>query len=300
MLEKIESYWSIPLITLSSGQSITLGQVLLVIAILLTGYLASKFVERLIERRLQKTDVTADAAHALKRISFYILIIIIVMTALGLLHIPLTAFAFISGAVAIGVGFGAQNIINNFISGWILMFERPVRIGDFIELDDRTGVVEEIGNRSTRIRRSDGVHMLVPNSQLLERKVVNWTLVDLNIRSIVRVGVAYGSPTDQVAVLVRQAVDEVAGISKTPAPQVIFEDFGDSALIFDVYFWAEMRGEKDQRSLRSEVRFRIDQLFRDNDIVIAFPQQDVHIKSGLPIDIHTQGSNDNASGSSVG
>jgi len=299
MIEKIESYWSISLITLSSGQSITLGQVLLVIAILLIGYLASKFVERLIERRLQKTHFTADAAHALKRISFYILIIIIVMTALGLLRIPLAAFAFISGAVAIGVGFGAQNIINNFISGWILMFERPVRIGDFIELDDRTGVVEEIGNRSTRIRRTDGVHMLVPNSQLLERKVVNWTLVDLDIRSTVRVGVAYGSPTDQVAGLVRQAVDEVAGISKNPEPQVIFEDFGDSALIFDVYFWAEMRGEKDQRLLRSEVRFRIDQLFRENDIVIAFPQQDVHIKSGLPIDIRTQGSNDNASGHSV-
>ncbi len=299
MIEKIESYWSITLITLSSGQTITLGQVLLVIAILLMGYLFSKFVERLIDRQLQKTHVTADATHALKRVSFYVLITIVVITALGLLHIPLTAFAFISGAVAIGVGFGAQNIINNFISGWILMFERPVRIGDFIELDDRTGVVEEIGNRSTRIRRSDGVHMLVPNSQLLERKVVNWTLIDLDIRSTVRVGVAYGSPTDQVAELVRQAVDEVVGISKTPAPQVIFEDFGDSALIFDVYFWAEMRGEKDQRLLRSEVRFRIDQLFRDNGIVIAFPQQDVHIKSDLPIDIRTQRSNDNASGSSV-
>lgn len=299
MIEKIESYWSITLITLSSGQTITLGQVLLVIAILLMGYLFSKFVERLIDRQLQKTHVTADATHALKRVSFYVLITIVVITALGLLHIPLTAFAFISGAVAIGVGFGAQNIINNFISGWILMFERPVRIGDFIELDDRTGVVEEIGNRSTRIRRSDGVHMLVPNSQLLERKVVNWTLIDLDIRSTVRVGVAYGSPTDQVAELVRQAVDEVVGISKTPAPQVIFEDFGDSALIFDVYFWAEMRGEKDQRLLRSEVRFRIDQLFRDNGIVIAFPQQDVHIKSDSPIDIRTQRSNDNASGSSV-
>ena len=141
--------------------------------------------------------------------------------------------------------------------------------------------------------------MLVPNSQLLERKVVNWTLVDLDIRSTVRVGVAYGSPTDQVAGLVRQAVDEVAGISKNPEPQVIFEDFGESALIFDVYFWAEMRGEKDQRLLRSEVRFRIDQLFRENDIVIAFPQQDVHIRSGLPVDIRTQGSNDNASGHSV-
>ena len=299
MIEKIESYWSITLITLSSGQTITLGQVLLAFAILLMGYLSSKFVERLIDRQLQKTHVTADATHALKRVSFYVLITIVVITALGLLHIPLTAFAFISGAVAIGVGFGAQNIINNFISGWILMFERPVRIGDFIELDDRTGVVEEIGNRSTRIRRSDGVHMLVPNSQLLERKVVNWTLIDLDIRSTVRVGVAYGSPTDQVAELVRQAVDEVVGISKTPAPQVIFEDFGDSALIFDVYFWAEMRGEKDQRLLRSEVRFRIDQLFRENGIVIAFPQQDVHIKSDLPIDIRTQRSNDNASGSSV-
>ena len=299
MIEKIESYWSITLITLSSGQTITLGQVLLAFAILLMGYLSSKFVERLIDRQLQKTHVTADATHALKRVSFYVLITIVVITALGLLHIPLTAFAFISGAVAIGVGFGAQNIINNFISGWILMFERPVRIGDFIELDDRTGVVEEIGNRSTRIRRSDGVHMLVPNSQLLERKVVNWTLIDLDIRSTVRVGVAYGSPTDQVAELVRQAVDEVAGISKTPAPLVIFEDFGDSALIFDVYFWAEMRGEKDQRLLRSEVRFRIDQLFRDNGIVIAFPQQDVHIKSDSPIDIRTECSNDKTSGHSV-
>lgn len=284
------------LVTLTSGQSITLGQIILVVAILFVGYLASKFVERLIERRLRKTHVTADAAHTLKRVSFYILIIIVVMTALSLLRIPLAAFAFISGAVAIGVGFGAQNIINNFISGWILMFERPVRIGDFIELDDRTGVVEKIGNRSTRIRRTDGVHILVPNSQLLERKVVNWTLVDLQIRSTVRVGVAYGSPTDVVARLIRQAVDEVPGISKTPDPLVIFEEFGDSALIFDVYFWAEMSGEKDQRVLRSEVRYRIDQLFRDNGIVIAFPQRDVHFSSNTSIQVRSQDSKDNDSG----
>jgi small-conductance mechanosensitive channel len=95
------------------------------------------------------------------------------MTVLSLLHIPLTAFAFVSGAIAIGVSFGAQNIINNFISSWILMTERSVRIGDFIEIDDTSGVVEVIGNRSTRIRRTDGVHMLVPNSQMLERKVTN-------------------------------------------------------------------------------------------------------------------------------
>ena len=285
MLEKFQSFWNLPLFRLSSGQSILVSQIALVILIIVIGYFASKFVERLIERRLAGTSVRADAAYALKRISFYTLLVVVGMTALSLLHIPLTAFAFISGAIAIGVGFGAQNIINNFISGWILMFERPVRINDFIELDDNKGVVERIGNRSTRIRRTDGVHILVPNSQLLERKVVNWTLVDYDIRSVVRVGVAYGSPAKFTAELMRQAIDENSGIKKTPEPLIVFEDFGDNALIFDAYFWSEVRGERDQRILRSEVRFRIDELFRENDIVIAFPQRDLHMNTLSPLDI---------------
>jgi len=285
VLEQFRSFWNLPVIRFGDGQSILMSQVVLVVLILIVGYLASKLVERLIERRLAQTSVTADAAYALKRMSFYALIITIAMLAMSLLKIPLTAFAFVSGAVAIGVGFGAQNVINNFISGWILMFERPVRIGDFIELDDQKGVVETIGNRSTRIRRTDGVHILVPNSQLLERKVVNWTLVDFDIRSTVRVGVAYGSPTRLVSDLIYQAVKENAAVKNTPQPQVIFEDFGDNALIFDVYFWSEVRGEKDQRILRSDVRFRIDELFRENGIVIAFPQRDLHMTTLSPLDI---------------
>ncbi len=285
MLEKFETVWAFTLIQLPGGQPVSIGQIVLVTVILIIGYLASRFIERAIERRLQRTDVTADATHVLKRVSFYLLIIFVIMTALSLLRIPLAAFAFVSGAVAIGVGFGAQNIINNFISGWILMFERPVRIGDFIELDEHKGVVEEIGNRSTRIRRTDGVHILIPNSQLLERKVVNWTLVDLDIRSIVRVGVAYGSPTRLVEKLISQAVNEIPQISQDPAPLVLFEDFGDSALIFDVYFWAEMRGEKDQRVLRSDVRYRIDELFRENGVVIAFPQRDLHFDADAPLNV---------------
>lgn len=285
MLDRFLSFWNLPLVRLSDGQAISVSQVVLVTLILIIGYFASKLLERLIERRLSTTSVTPDAAHALKRISFYTLLIIVAMTALSLLRIPLTAFAFVSGAIAIGVGFGAQNIINNFISGWILMFERPVRIGDFIELDDHKGVVEKIGNRSTRIRRTDGVHILVPNSQLLERKVINWTLMDFDIRSTVRVGVAYGSPTGRVAELIRQAVEENPNIKKTPRPEIVFDDFGDNALIFDTYFWSEVRGEKDQRTLRSELRFRIDELFRENDIVIAFPQRDLHMHTLSPLDI---------------
>lgn len=285
VLEKFQTFWNLPLLHLGSGQTVTVGQIVLVLIILIGGYLASKLVERVIERRLENTHVTADAAYALKRLSFYALIVTVAMLALSLLRIPLTAFAFISGAIAIGVGFGAQNIINNFISGWILMFERPVRIGDFIELDEHKGVVETIGNRSTRIRRTDGVHILVPNSQLLERKVINWTLVDFDIRSVVRVGVAYGSPTKRVAELMLQAVDENTGIKKTPAPQIIFEDFGDNSLVFDAYFWSEVRGERDQRILRSQVRFRIDEMFAENNIVIAFPQRDLHMDTLSPLDI---------------
>jgi small-conductance mechanosensitive channel len=142
-----------------------------------------------------------------------------------------------------------------------------------------------IGNRSTRIRRVDGVHMLVPNSQMLERIVVNWTLIDKRIRSMVRVGVAYGSPTRKVAELIRQAVVENPNVLEDRPPVVVFEDFGDSALVFEVYFWAELSNQREQRQIRSEVRFRIDELFRENDIVIAFPQRDVHLGNVAPLEV---------------
>ena len=213
-----------------------------------------------------------------------LLVVIFIMT-LGLLHIPVTALAFISGAIAIGVGFGAQNIINNLISGWILMSERPVRIGDFVEIDENRGTVESIGNRSTRIKRVDGIHLLVPNSQMLERIVVNWTLVDRKFRAVVRVGVVYGSPVRLVEELLYQAVREHAEVLAEPKPLVVFEDFGDNALVFDVYFWCEAAAERDLRMIRSDIRFRIDELCNENDIVIAFPQRDVHLYARTPIEI---------------
>lgn len=285
MLQDFGKFWRYPVIDLSDGGSIHVSQLILVVIALLLGYLVSKVVERLISRRLAKTEMRPDAAHVIKRIIYYSLLILVLMTALSLLNIPLTAFAFVSGAIAIGVGFGAQNIINNFISGWILMLERPIRIGDFVEVDGAQGVVEQVGNRSTRIRRTDGVHLLVPNSQLLEQKVVNWTLVDLDIRNTLRVGVAYGSSPRQVADLIRQAITEHVGCKDEPAPIVVFEDFGDNALIFDAYFWAEVFSEKELRVIRSDIRFRISDLFAENDIVISYPQRDVHLDSLSPIEI---------------
>ena len=264
---------------------ILVSQLVLVVAVLLGGYVASKLVARFLPTRLKKTGLRADASYLLEKIIFYMLLVIVVMTALSLLNVPLAAFAFVSGAVAIGVGFGAQNLINNFISGWILLMERPVRIGDFIEIDSNMGVIDNIGNRSTRMHRTDGVHILIPNSQMLERVVVNWTLVDERIRTTVRVGVAYGSPVEKVAELIKQAVDAEEGVLSDPAVSVVFEDFGDSALIFDAYFWADVGGERLLREIRSSIRFRIDRLFRENGIVIAFPQRDIHMNTANPLEV---------------
>lgn len=287
-MQEFLTVWHFPLIPVGDNP-ITVGELVLVLVLAMVGYLLSRFFERVLSRRLARTDMRPDAIQTLQRILFYVLIVCVALTALSLLHIPITAFAFLTGAVAIGVGFGAQNIINNFISGWILMTERPVRIDDLIEVDSHTGVVERIGNRSTRIRRVDGVHILVPNSQMLERTVVNWTLVDYRIRTAIRVGVAYGSPTRKVAGLVEEAVqaeDEVLG---EPPPTVVFEDFGDSALIFDAYFWCNVSGQGDLRRIRSNIRHRIAEVFEDNGITIAFPQQDVHLDSLKPLQIEIMG-----------
>jgi small-conductance mechanosensitive channel len=254
MLADLKLFWNFVLTTTPSGQSITLGQVLSVIALLLVGYYGSRLVGFILGRRLAKTDLRPDVVHIFKRVTFFTILILLFITALGLLGIPLTAFAFATGALAIGIGFGAQNIINNFISGWILMAERPIRIDDFIEIDAWQGTVESVGNRSTRIRRTDGVHLLVPNSQLLERTVVNWTLVDQLIRTTVRVGVEYGSPVRRVSELMMEAVTRQAQVRTSPSPSVVFEDFGDNALVFDAHFWCDVTGEKLLREIRSDIR----------------------------------------------
>jgi small-conductance mechanosensitive channel len=273
-----KAIWNLPLLTFSDGSSMTVGLLVIAIALFIFGMVVSAWVARIAARRFSKLDLTPDNVAILQRLIYIFLVALTAVLALSLLNVPLTALTFGTGALAVGVGFGAQNIINNFISGWILMSERPVRIGDFIEIDNSRGMVEHIGNRSTRIRRIDGVHIMVPNSQLLERVLVNWTLVDRNIRTSVLVGVAYGSPVRLVEKLIQQAISEVGDILDDPAPVVAFDDFGDNALVFEALFWCRIiSGERELRLVRSDLRFRIDELFREHDITIAFPQRDVHI-----------------------
>lgn len=265
------------------GAELRLGQVLLAVFVVVAGLVTARLIENTVAGRLRRTALGPDVLQLVRRLLFYGLMVMVALSALAILGIPLTAFAFVSGAIAIGVGFGAQNIVNNFISGWILMGERPIRIGDFVEIENAKGRVEAINNRSTRIRRVDGVHMLVPNSTLLESTVINWTLVDQRIRTSVRVGVEYGSPVTTVRDLMLEVCEADAGILADPAPAVFFEDFGDNALIFDAYFWVQAGSEYAVRKARSDVRFEIERLFGEHGIVVAFPQRDVHLDGTLTV-----------------
>lgn len=281
-MQQLIDIFSIKLFTIQ-GQEFTILQITALPVVVLLAYYFIKKSSTYIVKKLKLKEVEPDLILLVQRLYFIVGLLLLGFTTLALLNVPLGAFAFVSGAVAIGVGFGAQNIINNFISGWILMWEKPIRIGDFLELGDVTGTVETINTRSTLIRRVDGVHMLIPNSHLLENTVTNWTLIDKLVRGQVRVGVAYGSPVKLVSELIAQAVKDHEFILKEPEPIVIFEDFGDNALIFDTFFWVSTVSERGLRFIKSDVRFRIEELFNQHDIVIAYPQRDVHIDGELKI-----------------
>jgi len=281
-LTQINELLSYKILTVAE-QAITLGSILLIPSVLIIGIIFTRWIAKLITKRLVSKKTDPNVIHLLLRMFYVIAMAVLLITTLDLINVPITAFAFLSGAIAIGFGFGAQNIINNFISGWILMWERPIRIGDFLEVEEAKGIVEEINTRSTRIRRVDGVHLLIPNSKLLENTVINWTLIDTLVRTSVRVGVAYGSPARKVADLIMQATKEQQKIVMSPAPVVTFEDFGDNALMFEVTFWLDSTAEGGIRVMRSNIRFRLEELFAAHDIVVAYPQRDLHIDGSLTI-----------------
>lgn len=267
--------------------ALTVRKIAIALMVFIIGWWAAAAATVALRRRvLPRMGVNESGAAAVAKILYYVAIGFIILFALQVVNIPLTLFAFLGGGLAIAIGFGAQHIANNFISGLILMIERPIRLGDMVEVNDNYGLIEEIGARSTRLRTFTNIHLLIPNSHLLENTVINWTLSDHKVRVEVKVGVAYGSPTRKVAALIAQAASEVEKILDDPAPIIVFADFGDSALVFEVHFWIYMRRLMERRIVESELRHRIDDLFREAGVVIAFPQRDVHLDAARPLEVH--------------
>jgi small-conductance mechanosensitive channel len=268
------------------ANSITVSTLVTALLLILLGFAVSRRLSRFLGLRLfPRLGLHAGASAALQTLLFYLLVLAFTLGALHMLNVPLTVFTVLGGAFAIGVGFGSQNIVNNFISGLILLIEQPIKVGDLIEVDGSSGRVERIGPRSTRVRTFANIHLIVPNSTFLEQNVVNWTLSDDMVRVKMSVGVAYGSPTREVETLLLQAMRETAGVEVEPAPAVFFADFGDSSLAFDLYLWLKVDSAVDMRRVQSDVRFRIDELCRARGISIAFPQRDVHLDTQKPLEV---------------
>ena len=285
IFESIATLWRTELLSVE-GRGVPIGTVITALLLLLLGILMARWSSRLVGSLLTRhVGLERGAASAVQGMTFYALLVLVFLLALQTANIPLTAFTVFGGALAIGVGFGSQNVINNFLSGLILMIERPIKVGDIVDVDGTYGRVEKIGARSTRIKTFDNTHIIIPNSAFLEKNVINWTLSDNVVRTSVDVGVAYGSPTREVDRLVHRVLAEHGKILKQPAPVVLFIEFGDNALHFRAYFWLQMREMMDRRRVESDVRYRIDHLFRDAGIVIAFPQRDVHLDTTAPLDV---------------
>ena len=214
--------------------------------------------------------------ESITTVTVYLLWGLGILVSLNVMGLSTTSIAVAFGALSIGLGFGLQNIFNNFVSGLILLFERPVQVGDVVQVNEIWGTITKINVRSTVVQTYDNASLIIPNSDMISNQVTNWSFKDLRLRRNIVVGVAYGSNTE----LVRETLLEIAQghpkVLKRPKPDVLFDDFGDSALIFRLRLWTTI---EHFIAMETDVRFEIDRLFREKNIEIAFPQRDIHIRS---------------------
>ncbi len=281
----VQAIWNQELAVVGDSP-LTVRKVVIAILMLLIGVVASRMFSRFLGTQvLRRLDIDPSASATIQSLLFYTFLLMFTLFSLKVINVPLTALTFLGGALALGVGFGSQNVINNFISGLILHAERPVKVGDLILLDDLYGNVEHIGARSTRVRTGSNLEIIVPNSTFLQNNVINYTLSSDKVRTSVEVGVVYGSPVVTVTQLLRRAVVETGRTSKDPPPIILFKEFGDNSLAFEIHFWIRMRTVMDRLQVESAVRYQIEQLFKEAGIVIAFPQRDVHLDTSSPLKI---------------
>jgi len=270
----------------TTTRGVTVGKSIGAALIFVLGMLAAAVLARRLEAALvRRAHVSAPQARTIKRWLLALTAAVMIVVVLNLARIPLTVFAFLGGALAIGVGFGTQTLIKNFISGLILLMERQVRVGDTIEVDGTVGTVTEVNLRSSTVRGFDGVEALLPNATLLEQKVVNWTHTDATVRRAVKVGVAYGSPVRQVSDVLLECAQRHGLILNDPAPYVLFEDFGDTALVFGLYFWLELNSNVNSSVVMSDLRYMIEKRFGEAGIEIAFPQREVRLATTKPLEV---------------
>ncbi|MCX9155694.1 mechanosensitive ion channel [Niveibacterium sp. 24ML] len=298
---RIDAMWSYELTTVDESlvvdgqmvpikRGITVGKVAIALLTLVLGFwLARRLAVLIIHNVHRRLGTPLPTLQTASNWILSVVFVILVVISLAMVRIPLTVFAFLGGAIAIGLGFGMQTLLKNLMSGLMLLAERPFKLGDFVEVGGMRGTVTDIGVRASTIRNADGIETLVPNASFVEQNVTNWTYSSSKVRFAVLVGVAYGTPTRTVADMLLEIAGRHGKILKDPAPEVLFEDFAADALNFGLYFWLDLETGATGRAVCSDVRFMIDKAFGDAGISIAFPQRDVHLDSARPLEVRLIG-----------
>lgn len=285
MIGTLGYIWNHKLVSIG-GVKLSLGNMLVALILLLFATRLSRLAARQINRRLILPFVPDKASQTTyQTFVFYGCLAAFVTLSLTIAGIPLTVFTVIGGALAIGVGFGSQNIVNNFISGIILLMEQPVRVGDVVELDSISGTVVSIGTRSTKIKNGDNKVFIVPNSFFLEKSVLNWSYQTSVLRTTIPFGVAYGSDVHLIEKICMDILQHTEGVEGTPEPKVLFNDFGDSNLNFELVFYCDIDKVSSLGEVRSHIRFKMEERFKNGGIEMAYPHRDVMLKLDRALDV---------------
>ena len=256
--------------------------VVYIVLLALTAHLGRKIMR---DRILKQTTLDEGLQYAVAAGTAYVIFFVGATIGLQSLGIDLSSLAFLGGAIGLGIGVGLQAVVNNFVSGLILLMERPIKVGDRVEIEDLSGDVVQIAARSTWVRTNDNVVIIVPNSEFTTQRVTNWTANDRSVRLKLQVGTSYDSDPEEVRRLLLQVADEHPDVLPDPSPDVIFTDFGDSSLDFELRVWTTNQVRTPQ-ILKSDLYFAIFKLFKQKNIELPFPQRDLHVRSiSVPIPI---------------
>jgi small-conductance mechanosensitive channel len=279
VVNDVQGIFDYPLVKLGDS-NITLSTLIVFASAIILVFLIEALLRRYLTRRfLTRTKLHPSMQYAVAKITGYIFIAVGFYVALKLVGIDLSSLAFIAGAVGVGLGFGLQNIISNFVAGVIILAERPISIGDRVEMGDVAGLVTRINLRSTTIVTNDNITIIVPNSDFITSKVTNWNYGDPKVRIRVPIGVGYGTDPEKLRRLLLEVAAEHPKVLREPPSEVFFIAFGDSSLNFELGVWTTEMASK-PRLFRSELNFAMERKLRENKIEIPFPQRDLHIRSG--------------------
>jgi potassium-dependent mechanosensitive channel len=261
--------------------SLSLGNVLAFLLTVWLAFLSSRFIRFILEEDVYpRVEVARGVPYAVSTMLHYALLLLGFLLALGAFGFNLDKFTILAGAFGVGIGFGLQAIVNNFVSGLILLFERPVNVGDMIQMGEQNGELKRIGLRASVLRTFDGSEVILPNSRLISDEVINWTLSDQQRRMEISVGVAYGTDPERVIEILLQAAGAHPDTLPAPAPQALFVNFGDNALEFTLRVWTQHYER--WVVIRSELMVAINKALREAQIAIPFPQRDLHLQTLNP------------------